>query len=615
MSSPFVLTNLNLQNNTVYRGNIDGNWFAAARMIDAFAPSAAPTPNMTVFVDPGYVLSGSTLTQVGRLIVGNTHGTTTVDGLDTTFGLVVGQPVTGQDMAASTTIATINVAAGSITLNNAATGSHTGVALTCGAQVTGVFTAPVTNPRIDRVVVNATSGIISVVAGTPAATPVPTTIPAGTYPVCQVLLQTTSAVITNSMITDERALGAGGGITSITAAIAANGGLTVSGGPATSGSTTFTFSLNVNNLVTKASPVTADLIAIYDVAGAASKNATVSSIIALAPSFPAEVTIAVSAGVADLGAGGSNLCTINSTSTVTSFGNSASTSDPIYIVRFQAGTPITYNSTTMITPGAVSFTTEAEDVAWVKYEGATSKWRFVGYFDALGTAKPWPGGSTIGTNDGNHAISTLTLFSDGRVKAYTNVNLPAGGSSGGGSTCFILTAPVTMADGSKKPLLNVRIGEWVADGVGGKNPVEALDRTTLANRLMFWINREHWTSDEHPHMRPDRTYVAPNVNAIYAEWGKKHPVIIKDGSTEMRLNVGLPEGAVTQMRAGQTLLKESGPVTITSFDIGNATDWPPETALGNLVLGGSGTYVIDGYVVTGWPNHEKFDHAAWKPKT
>ncbi|MGB8181395.1 MAG: hypothetical protein WCF13_03400, partial [Stellaceae bacterium] len=74
------------------------------------------------------------------------------------------------------------------------------------AQSTGTITAPVSNPRIDRVVVDCATGAVSVVIGTEAASPVPPAIPAGKAPVAQVLLQTTSTSIANSMLTDERDL-------------------------------------------------------------------------------------------------------------------------------------------------------------------------------------------------------------------------------------------------------------------------------------------------------------------------------------------------------------------------------------------------------------------------
>jgi hypothetical protein len=37
----------------------------------------------------------------------------------------------------------------------------------------------------------------------------------------------------------------------------------------------------------------------------------------------------------------------------------------------------------------------------------------------------------------------------------------------------------------------------------------------------------------------------------------------------------------------------------------------PETQLYNLVVGGSHTYHVDGYAVTGWPNEDDFDYDLW----
>ena len=72
------------------------------------------------------------------------------------------------------------------------------------AQSTGTITAPAGNPRIDRIVIDRLTGAVSVITGTPAGSPVPPAITAGKRPVAQVLLQTSSTVITNSMLTDER---------------------------------------------------------------------------------------------------------------------------------------------------------------------------------------------------------------------------------------------------------------------------------------------------------------------------------------------------------------------------------------------------------------------------
>jgi hypothetical protein len=72
------------------------------------------------------------------------------------------------------------------------------------AQSTGTITAPVSNPRIDRVVCNLITGDVSIITGTAASSPVAPAFTSGVFPVAQVLLQTGSTSITNSMITDER---------------------------------------------------------------------------------------------------------------------------------------------------------------------------------------------------------------------------------------------------------------------------------------------------------------------------------------------------------------------------------------------------------------------------
>lgn len=73
------------------------------------------------------------------------------------------------------------------------------------AQSTAVITAPVSNPRIDRVVVDAATGAVSVIQGTEAASPSAPAITAGKLPIAKVALSVGQTSITNSNLTDERA--------------------------------------------------------------------------------------------------------------------------------------------------------------------------------------------------------------------------------------------------------------------------------------------------------------------------------------------------------------------------------------------------------------------------
>lgn len=99
-------------------------------------------------------------------------------------------------------------------------------------QATAALTAPATNPRIDRVVIDANSGALQVVAGTENAAPSPPAIPSGKLPVAQVALTVGMTEITNQALTDERvAGGAGGGgiVPSSTELTIAAGAITLTG--------------------------------------------------------------------------------------------------------------------------------------------------------------------------------------------------------------------------------------------------------------------------------------------------------------------------------------------------------------------------------------------------
>jgi hypothetical protein len=79
-------------------------------------------------------------------------------------------------------------------------------------QTTTTITAPVTNPRIDRIAINKTTGLYNIIAGSEAASPVPPSYTSDHFPVCQVALVVSQTSILNANITDERPLiyGTGG---------------------------------------------------------------------------------------------------------------------------------------------------------------------------------------------------------------------------------------------------------------------------------------------------------------------------------------------------------------------------------------------------------------------
>jgi hypothetical protein len=80
------------------------------------------------------------------------------------------------------------------------------------AQDTSTITAPSSDPRIDRVVLDPSDGTVSVVTGTEDASPTAPAITSGHIPLCKIALTVGQTEIVNADITDERAsYYAGGG--------------------------------------------------------------------------------------------------------------------------------------------------------------------------------------------------------------------------------------------------------------------------------------------------------------------------------------------------------------------------------------------------------------------
>jgi hypothetical protein len=261
------------------------------------------------------------------------------------------------------------------------------------AQTTGTITAPVGNPRIDRVVVDRMSGAASVVTGTPAASPAAPAIPSGKIPICQVLLQTSSTSITNSMLTDERALWAIG-----------------RGTAGEEGIGQWLQDDGAGNLTLKVNPTLRD-------------NGSGS----LTTGLTTEASI-TAAATTDLGTLGSNIGVINGNTGITSFGNSASTANPFYVTRV-TGTPLLTNSSNLILPGGANYQCAAGDMLFCKFEG-TSKWR-VGILTASG--QPVVGASSSGRLI-NRTIYTGGVSGTWNKLAGTNKIKVVGHGAGAGTT-------------------------------------------------------------------------------------------------------------------------------------------------------------------------------------
>jgi Hom_end-associated Hint len=202
------------------------------------------------------------------------------------------------------------------------------------------------------------------------------------------------------------------------------------------------------------------------------------------------------------------------------------------------------------------------------------------------------------------------------AKAAQDAANSGGGDNGwGGTSCFMAGSPVVMADGTIKPIEDVKIGEYVKGAYGEANKVLAYDRPLLGDRRMFIINGEHRTTDEHTHMRSDRTFGMINLDTwLKNENFTKQEVIIDDnGTIEMWRMPGTDDmNVVKQLELGEELWTVDGPKELVSV---TSEELPPETQLYNLVLDGSHTYFVDGYCVTGFINGRDFDYKTWTNST
>lgn len=124
--------------------------------------------------------------------------------------------------------------------------------------------------------------------------------------------------------------------------------------------------------------------------------------------FGTETTLPSSSTV-DLGSAPGHTVYVTGTTTINSFGNTATIANPIYICRFQAGLTIT-NSTSLIVPGGsnIQTTSSGGDSIIVEYLGS-GVWQILNY-QAAGS--PAPTGSVSLIKHGDTGYSTTTITND-----------------------------------------------------------------------------------------------------------------------------------------------------------------------------------------------------------
>jgi hypothetical protein len=176
--------------------------------------------------------------------------------------------------------------------------------------------------------------------------------------------------------------------------------------------------------------------------------------------------------------------------------------------------------------------------------------------------------------------------------------------------CFLEGSPVTMADGSSKPIETVEIGDKVRGAFGEENTVLALHRPILGAGCILNINGEHKTTTHHPHVAADKKIYCAEPKLINGfTYGKEHTVIVdKSGRKEKRTMYGLHRDRILKLEVGVELQTVSGARRVDTLE---TIKMSPFTQVYHLVVDGSHTFNVDGYAVTGWTREDDFDYDAW----
>ncbi|WAG04585.1 hypothetical protein NRZ28_06420 [Aeromonas hydrophila] len=154
-------------------------------------------------------------------------------------------------------------------------------------------------------------------------------------------------------------------------------------------------------------------------------------------------------------------------------------------------------------------------------------------------------------------------------------------------SCFVAGTPILMADGEERPIETLRIGERVRDQYGRSNRILAIERVLLGERRLYGINRlAPFFTAEHPFLTTRGwAAIAPAMTRT------ENPTLaVLPLFTGMHL-LGWSEHSSAGNLA---LAPHPAPLLVESLCW---LDAPPTTALFNLILDGSHSYVANGLIV------------------
>ncbi|MFQ2315602.1 Hint domain-containing protein [Aeromonas caviae] len=154
-------------------------------------------------------------------------------------------------------------------------------------------------------------------------------------------------------------------------------------------------------------------------------------------------------------------------------------------------------------------------------------------------------------------------------------------------SCFIAGTRILMADGCERPIETLRIGDRVRDRHGQSNRIQAIERVALGARRLYGLNHlPPFFTAEHPFLTTRGwAAIAPAMTRT------ENPALaVLPLFTGMHL-LGWSEGGC----AGNLALAPH-PVELLVASL-SWVDAPPATALFNLILNGSHSYVANGLIV------------------
>lgn len=154
-------------------------------------------------------------------------------------------------------------------------------------------------------------------------------------------------------------------------------------------------------------------------------------------------------------------------------------------------------------------------------------------------------------------------------------------------SCFVAGTRILMADGEERPIETLQVGERVRDQYGHSNRILAIERVPLGERRLYGLNRlAPFFTAEHP-LLTTRGWaaIAPAMTRT------ENPTLaVLPLFTGMHLLGWSEHGSAGNL----ALAPHPAPLLVESLCW---LDAPPTTALFNLILDGSHSYVANGLIV------------------